>query len=221
MFASANERYRSLMVIGSSLLQHLLGQTSFVVAAVFLLTFSESLALIGAAVPATPMLLLLGGLLATGAISPYAVFPSALIGAIGGYWVSWAVGRKYRHRIYSGRFFAHRRRNVARLRILTRRYGGPILVIGRYVLGPLQSTVPLVAGAAGMAPSRFHRWNVLSGILWVPIVLAPGYLSGIGMIDNSLGSILPWAAALLVMISLLGTVSPVIIKPLIRKYGAQ
>jgi membrane protein DedA with SNARE-associated domain len=204
-------------VINSPLFQHLLGQTSLVVVAVFLLTFAESLALIGAVVPATPMLLLLGGLLATGTISPYAVLPSALVGAISGYWVSWVIGRKYRHRIYSVRFFARRRRNVARVRILTRRYGGPILVVGRYVLGPLQSTVPLVAGAAGMTPARFHRWNVLSGVLWVPIVLAPGYLSGVGIIASSFGSFLAWVAAFLIIGSILGTIAPIIFRLLSRK----
>ncbi|WP_354283671.1 VTT domain-containing protein [Sphingomonas sp. PvP056] len=180
-----------------------------VTAAVFILTFAESLALVGAAVPATPMLLLLGGLLAAGTISPYAVIPPALVGAISGYWVSWILGRRYRSRIYSMKFFARRRRSVARVRILTRSYGGLILVVGRYVLGPLQSTVPLVAGAAGMAPSRFHRWNVLSGVLWVPIVLAPGYLSGKGLIAGQFASVLPWFAALLIAISLIGAVLPI------------
>ena len=211
------ERSRVGAVTIPALIQDLLGQTWFVVTAVFLLAFAESLAFIGAAVPATPMLLLLGGLLATGTISPYAALPSALVGAIGGYWVSWFVGRKYRYRIYRVRYFAHRRRNIARVRILTRRYGGPILVIGRYVLGPLQSTVPLIAGATGMAPSRFHRWNVLSGVLWVPIVLAPGYLSGMGIISSRFGDLLPWVAVLLIMVSVLGAAAPVFLRFLSRR----
>ncbi|MGQ2943984.1 MAG: hypothetical protein ACT6Q7_18550 [Blastomonas fulva] len=32
-----------------------------------------------------------------------------------------------------------------------------------------------------MDAHRFHRWNVLSGVLWVSLVLTPGFLAGRGI----------------------------------------
>ena len=38
-----------------------------------------------------------------------------------------------------------------------------------------------MAGDAKMDAHRFHRWNVLSGVLWVSLVLTPGFLAGRGI----------------------------------------
>ena len=147
-----------------------------------LLAFGESLAVAGTIIPATPILFFVGTLVGSGQQDPLAIIPPAIVGAIAGYWVSWAVGRRLGPRAYRLKPFAGQRRRIARLRLFFRRWGGPSLVIGRYILGPLQSTLPLVAGAARMDARRFHAWNTLSGVLWVFVVLAPGYLFGRGLV---------------------------------------
>ena len=72
-------------------------------------------------------------------------------------------------------------RGVARARLFFRRWGGPSLILGRYVLGLFQSMLPLVAGISAMAQRRFHAWNVASGVVWVIVVLIPGYLAAKGV----------------------------------------
>jgi membrane protein DedA with SNARE-associated domain len=148
-----------------------------------LLAFGESLAIVGTIIPATPILFFVGTLVGSGRQDALAIIPPAIVGAIAGYWLSWAVGQRLGSAAYRLRPFAGQRRRIARLRLFFRRWGGPSLVVGRYVLGPLQSTLPLVAGAARMDARRFHLWNTASGVLWVFVVLAPGYLAGRGLIS--------------------------------------
>ena len=52
---------------------------------------------------------------------------------------------------------------------------------------PIRSTIPTVAGVMGMAHGRFQMANVLSAILWMPLMLAPGYItaSSLGAAENA------------------------------------
>ena len=177
-----------------------------------LLAFGESLAVVGIIIPATPALFFIGTLLGSGQIDPAIVLPWIIAGAIAGYWLSWSAGRRMGHAVYRTRVVASHRRGVARTRLFFRRWGGPSLIVGRYLLGPLQSTLPLVAGVAGMGARRFHLWNVASGILWPFVVLAPGYLAargvtlfGFGIAQQRLLVPVLLAVSLVLMLAVIGT----------------
>lgn len=72
------------------------------------------------------------------------------------------------------------RRSVARARLFFYRYGFLSVLIGRF-LGPLRCFVPTVAGVMGMPEWRFQLANIISAVLWVPALLAPGYLAAISV----------------------------------------
>lgn len=146
-----------------------------------LIAFGESLAVIGVFIPATPILFMVGVLAGSGRVDATSVVLFGIAGAIAGYWLSWLAGDQMGHRVWHLPSIARHRRGVARARLFFRRWGGISLVAGRYVLGPFQSMLPLVAGVARMDAHRFHRWNVLSGVLWVVLVLTPGFLVGRGI----------------------------------------
>lgn len=146
-----------------------------------LIAFGESLAVIGIFIPATPILFMVGVLAGSGRVDPASVMLFGIAGAITGYWLSWRAGDHLGHRAWHHPALARHRRGIARARLFFRRWGGISLVAGRYVLGPFQSMLPLVAGVARMDAHRFHRWNVLSGVLWVALVLTPGFLVGRGI----------------------------------------
>jgi membrane protein DedA with SNARE-associated domain len=63
-------------------------------------------------------------------------------------------------------------------------------------MGPIRSTIPTVAGIMELPHIKFQLANITSGILWVPVMLAPGYFSAKGtqaLAENSgmgIGSIL-------------------------------
>ena len=167
----------------------------------FLFAFGESLAVVGTFIPATPILFLLGTLLGAGEIG-LEVIPWAIAGAILGYWASWAIGWRFGIRLYRSRFFRSNRRKVAAVRLFFRRWGGPSLVFGRYVLGPFQSMIPLAAGVARFGGRSFHPWNVVSGVAWVFVVLTPGVLVGRGVIAAGPDSVFAdWVMAAVTLVS--------------------
>ncbi len=153
-----------------------------------LLALGESTAILGVIIPATPILFLVGTLLGSGQLEPRWILPWAIAGAIAGYWLSWAIGRRSGTRLYRTPLLRNHRRGVARARLFFRRWGGPSLILGRYVLGPFQSMLPLVAGVAAMDQRRFHAWNIASGTTWVFVVLAPGYLTAQGVVMLGVGA---------------------------------
>lgn len=143
---------------------------------VFLLTFGESLLVIGILLPATALLLFAGGLVGSGLVSPITVLLWGIAGAIAGDAVSYGLGRWFGPTILRWRFVKHHRSTIARARLFFYKYGFLSIFVGRF-LGPIRSTIPTVAGVMGMSHWRFQSANVLSAIVWVPLMLAPGYLT--------------------------------------------
>lgn len=144
--------------------------------AIGLLAFAESVAVVGLIVPATPLMLAAGALMATTRLDPTWIVAWAVAGAFAGYALSFEIGTRWGRRL--GRAWPLRRhpRTLARARLLCRRYGATSIVVGRY-LGPVQATVPLIAGSLAMNRRRFYAANLVSSLFWAPALLAPGYLA--------------------------------------------
>lgn len=169
-----------------------------------LMTFGESLALVGAFVPATALMATAGVLTATDVLPLAPVLFWGCLGAILGEALSYHLGRRAGPAIWRHRRLRSQRKSVARARLYFRRYGAASICLGRF-LGPIQAVVPLTAGATGMGKGRFHTANVLSALIWTPAMLAPGYVAagGLGgwspqvLIQSPLLG--PWITAVLVM----------------------
>jgi membrane protein DedA with SNARE-associated domain len=144
------------------------------------LTFGESLAVIGLLMPATALMIATGSMIGTGLLDPLPVFLWAATGAILGDWVSFAIGRAIGHSAYYRWPLNRHREGVAKTRLFFRRYGLVSILFGRF-LGPVRATIPLVAGVMGMKQRTFQIANVASAILWVPALLAPGFLAARSM----------------------------------------
>lgn len=174
-----------------------------------LLTFTESLVLIGAFVPATALMLLAGTLIGGGVLDPIEVLVWCTIGAVAGDWVSYSLGRRLGPRVLRAQAFRDHRRAIARTRLFSRRYGVASIFIGRF-FGPLRAFVPIMAGILQMRSWRFQTANVLSALVWIATLLAPGYiaarsLSGVslemglaiggGVVATLAGAVLAWRFA--------------------------
>ena len=129
------------------------------------LAFFESLVVIGLFVPAIAI------------IEPAPVFACAVVGAILGDWTSYALGCRIGPAIYRHRWLKGHKLAFARARLFFRRYGFMSVLIGRF-LGPVRSTVPVVAGVVKMPQRHFQTANIVSALLWVPALLLPGYFAG-------------------------------------------
>ena len=82
-----------------SLFESAQGHYPLVLLMVFLLTFTKSCALVSLAIPGTSGLLLLGTFASASLGHFLLMWSSASLGAIGGFWLSWWLGVRYRHRL--------------------------------------------------------------------------------------------------------------------------
>lgn len=146
------------------------------------ITFLESLVLIGAFVPATALMVLAGSLIAAGVIDPITVILWCSAGAIAGDAVSYAIGRRMGMRALHHPFLRPHRRKIARTRLFVRRYGSASIFIGRF-FGPLRAFAPLAAGLLRMSHRKFQIANLVSAFVWVPVMLAPGYLAAKWLVE--------------------------------------
>ena len=152
----------------------------------FLLTLGESMVLLGLFIPATALMLLTGGLIGAGTLDPWGILAWGIAGAIVGDALSYGLGRWAGPGVLRRWPLKQQRTAVARARLFFYRYGFASVLIGRF-LGPIRSTIPTVAGVMGMAHGRFQMANVLSTILWLPLMLAPGYVTArsLGAAENA------------------------------------
>lgn len=141
-----------------------------------LLCLGESLAIVGLFIPATAVMLAIGGLVGAGALEPWPILLWAVVGAIAGDWISYALGSRIGPSIYRRRPLNRHRHLIARARLMIRRYGFAAVFMGRF-MGPVRATVPLVAGILAMPRHVFQIANVTSAVLWVAVMLAPGYFA--------------------------------------------
>lgn len=151
-----------------------------------LLTLGESLLIIGIIIPASVVMLVMGGLIGSGVVDAGPVLLWGIAGAIVGDALSYFIGRWLGPALLRSWPLKQQRRAVARTRLLFMRHGSMAVFAGRF-LGPLRSIAPTMAGMMGMRQHRFQIANVASAIAWLPLMLLPGYLTGRGMqsVDES------------------------------------
>jgi membrane protein DedA with SNARE-associated domain len=140
---------------------------------VFVLAFGESLAFISLLLPATAILLALGGLIGASGIAFWPLWLSAAIGAAIGDWLSYWFGDHYKRAIADMWPLSRHPGLLDRGERFFRRWGIAGIFIGRF-FGPLRAIVALVAGIFGMAQLPFQLANFSSALLWAAGVLAPG-----------------------------------------------
>ncbi len=155
-------------------------------AVAFIIAFSESLALIGAFIPGTILIVVFGFLSAHGDLNVWILIAVSAIGAILGDSTSYFLGTKGTH-------LFKKENNILNISHLEKgkrffaRYGEKSIFVGRFV-GVLRPIVPFVAGASRMNMKSFIFWNVLSGVAWSVSYIFLGYFLG-----DSISSIEVWA----------------------------
>jgi membrane protein DedA with SNARE-associated domain len=145
--------------------------------AVFLIAFSESLALVGLLVPGTVIMFGVGAVVASGSLELTPVLLLAMAGAIAGDGVSYWLGHHYKERLADIWPFSRYAEMLKKGAAFFHRHGGKSILFGRFV-GPVRPVIPVVAGMLGMPPLRFAVVNVLSAIGWAFVYILPGVFFG-------------------------------------------
>lgn len=159
-------------------LVHWLGEhQDWILIAIALVSFLESLALVGIVVPGVALLFAAGTAAGSTGLNPAWVLFAAFAGAVAGDGLSFLLGYRYHTKIRQVPPFKTRPEWIAKGERFFRKYGLMGIVIGRFV-GPIRPIMPLVAGFMQMKPTSFLTINMLSALAWAPFYLMPGYLVG-------------------------------------------
>lgn len=145
--------------------------------AVFLISLSESLAVVGLFIPGVAMMFGIGTLIALGALDLWVTLGAATLGAIVGDGISYWLGHHYKDRLRGMWPFRKYPTLMRRGEQFFERHGGKSVLFGRFV-GPVRPVIPVVAGMLGMPPMRFLVVNVASAIIWAPAYTLPGVVFG-------------------------------------------
>jgi len=176
-------------------------------AVVFLIALSDSLILVGAIVPALPLLIGVGVMIGLGELSgPYAVVCAAL-GAFIGDGVSFWVGRRWGTQLRGHWPFSKYPQLLERGERLFRRNSLKAIFVARYV-GPIRPFVPAVAGMAHMPLRRYLPASAAAGLSWAVVFLLPGWALGqaYDAVAAVAGRLAVVVALLLVMLALIWAV---------------
>ena len=142
---------------------------------VFALAFCESFAFVSLIVPATVLLLAIGGMVGASGIGFGFIWVAAAAGAIAGDWLAYELASWLKDRVTHTWPLSRHPLLVAKGFAFFRRWGIAAVFAGRF-FGPLRAIVPIAAGVCGMSRTPFQIANVTSAAVWATAVLAPGII---------------------------------------------
>ena len=168
-------------------------------AVVFLAAIIEAVAVLGILIPGTPILMAVAGAAAMAGQPMLPFLGLSIVGAVIGDFLSFWAGKRFSLRLRGLWPFSRRPGLMENAVRFFERYGVYSVALCRFV-PVLRSTVPLVAGMAGMQQRRFVTANVLSAFVWAPVHIYPAQLAGISinqMKDGDWQSAVMWSAVLI------------------------
>lgn len=134
--------------------------------------------LVWAALQGEAAVIVAGSLAAQGYWPWCAVWLVASIPAIAGHQLYFALGRRYGDALVA-RLPARRQPAIARARTLLREHATRVMLVMRFAYG-IRLPLPILCGAAGIAPLRFLRYNVATALGWALMFTALGAFYGAG-----------------------------------------
>jgi membrane protein DedA with SNARE-associated domain len=163
----------------------------FAILIAFVAAVVEAVAVLGILVPGTPILMAVAAAAAMAGMPMTPILVVSIVGCIIGDGVSFWLGHRYSGRLRTAWPLATRPWLMQRAEAFFRRYGTMSVALCRFV-PVLRSTVPLVAGMAGMRKQRFVIANVASAFIWAPAHVLPAQFAGRSILDMRTGN---WQAA--------------------------
>lgn len=180
---------------------------------VFLISLSESLAIVGLFVPGVVMMTAIGAMMGGGILPFWETLTWAILGAIAGDGISYWLGYHYHERLRNFWPFRQFPGLLKRGENFFKEHGGKSIIFGRFV-GPVRPMIPVIAGMMDMTPRRFLVFNILSAIAWAPLYSLPGIIIG-----ASLGTLSPEVARRIVLVILFVLLILWIIYVFLLKFG--
>ena len=187
-------------------LQHIVTQSlAWSLFAVGLVSFLESLALVGLLLPGAVMMASLGALIGSGQMALYPAWLAGIVGCLLGDWLSFWAGWTFKGPLHRWSFIKRYQNIVDKTEHALHAHSMATVLIGRFI-GPTRPLVPMIAGMLELPLRKFLLPNIIGCLLWPPVYLLPGILAGVA-IDvpaNSSNDLFKWLLLLVVVLVWLG-----------------
>ncbi len=142
------------------------------------IVFVETGLFVGFFLPGDSLLVTAGIVAAAGLLNIWTLVPLAILCAIVGDQVGYAIGRQAGQALYSrpdSMFF--KRRHLERAHQFYETHGGITIIVARFM--PIVRTFcPPVAGAARMSYGKYLTYDIIGGALWVGSMTLGGFAIG-------------------------------------------
>ena len=143
----------------------------------FAIAFADALIVVGAIVPALPLLIAVGVLIGMGEVSGAYAVACVSLGAFLGDGLSYWIGRRWGVQLHGVWPFRRYPQLLGRGEILFRRNALTSILVARYV-GAVRPFVPAIAGMARMPVRRYLTISAVACLSWALLFLAPGWILG-------------------------------------------
>jgi len=145
--------------------------------AIFLVCFTECMAIVGIIVPGTILLFAFSAMAGNGVLPLQEVLLLGFLGGLTGDAVSYFLGRHFHQNIRRLPGLRHHPEWIGRAESYFQRYGIASLLVGRFI-GPLRPMLPMVAGMFDMPLPRFIAVSMVAAAGWAMVYLIPGWAAG-------------------------------------------
>jgi len=161
-----------------ALLDHFITQSVvYSLIAILLVTFLESLALVGLILPGTVMMAGLGALIGSGDVNFWQAWLAGIVGCLLGDWISFWLGWRFKQPLHRWSFLKKNKALLDKTEHALHQHSMLTILIGRFV-GPTRPLVPMVAGMLDLPVRKFVLPNIIGCLLWPPVYFLPGILAG-------------------------------------------
>lgn len=143
----------------------------------FVVSFSESLAIIGSIIPGSVTMTAIGALIGSSVLPAGSTITWAILGAFCGDFLSYWFGFYFNERLRKMWPFRKHPQWIASGEAFFEKHGGKSIILGRFI-GPMRSAVPMIAGLLKFNWPRFVLAAMPSAVGWAIMYMTPGILIG-------------------------------------------
>lgn len=144
----------------------------------FLLTFAESVAVLGLLVPGTALMFSFGVLIGAEQMGFWAACLTATAAGLAGDSLSYLAGRQFRPQLEGWTWLSRQQKELNKISNALENNVWLAIVAGRFI-GPSRPLLPLLAGMLQLAPSRYFPAATLASLVWPIAYFLPGILAGV------------------------------------------
>ncbi len=146
-------------------------------AILFVIIFIETGLVLTPFLPGDSLLFAAGALATLGSLDIWILIPLLILAAIAGDTSNYWIGHFFGDRMIANPKIPIKKEHIEKTKAFFDKYGGKTIILARFV--PIVRTfAPFVAGVGKMQYGKFISFNIIGGLLWVPLLTLAGYFFG-------------------------------------------